>query len=1352
MLFRKFQEENLDPHINVNQEAARLDEEYTDLFRFQRIDVDIKKTDQYLKLKKNQAHQVAMASLQNKDAARPGTERMELESQKTSLTPFDIIFTQFIFIDKTNVEVRKRALKVLISNFSQRDTLMKELARTDIIVSPQDYRTYINFLSKQRQLKQLTLKLIQDEMFHMIYKKSPGTETKNTKSDIIHILAAMSKDIEKADVIEKKRLQNMLRHIGLVSDILNVLLKRLIYKELSYRDLFQTCVDFFYHCCYDNPSCQLIFLPELNFFLDMLNKQIHTGSLIQEILKSNKDAKYSQSFAKYLIRKIVDEGYFKSNLIDQLIKLAESNMQQSEELDDNIFLRTAAEDKIEENPNQQFILKQIIKSPRFRSLLLMRRSLTTKKLGIIKTYVKKREQYNISKKEVDEALLIEKENLDLHLSIIDLVAACARNSPFCIAQAQKLIECNELLDSILSDAIPFIVKRHYFVLLYEVYLRKVPGPDEGHRLPVNDVKLNQVMQWVVLYDLENSFHHYAGLVNDAQPDDTPEVERKLRQVHREITRASEAEYEDKNATATDKDKVDARKFKAQLSSFKDTNAYYLLDTNDKSEYWRYLFEQNYTDNNPKGMLCFIENFYRDYSVKDLDDENMAAITVKIRDRLLQLTNKIFTFVDQHESHIKPYVHDFLKQANRAIQRIPHLRAFRVGKKRVLKDGKLIEIADNDIENSDQSLNMDESREVDNRMSGDKVLRILRDYIIKENIHIKDAFGINNITTDNMVSREVLKDAIKKITGSAASYDDIMKALDYFRSVSLEKKQERQVMNVEPGQPGYVMSRNEGQMNIEQEIRSNKINFKDVELQLKDVLKKAGYKAPNQQRVKGGEEHEKLEPTIAEDEFSVAINMDLKLFVQRFYEHVHITKNFAEIHDYVHKLMTSEFVKDRRAKVQLINNLLKGFTGLSGDNDEIVLTSILNLILKRFIPDEDSSPKHLVERKIKQRKLTLQLQDLLEWQNVMFECKVPEFLLGMVNSQTRNDFLSNKCLSLLNNIMSHSTDSNQQRMLEVLKRENLFFPVFLYLKKRLVESKNFTVAKVKEGARKKFIDLHIKTERGKGTVKPNDFKSQKIYLDLKFDVEQKYAMVREAWRDDEINVLLLFLNSLCENCFRPAQLFVRQQILDDEVPGAATGKITSVDLVYVVANVFVEIVGELGDYVFSDYRTYKLIPILLDTLNEFIYGPCIENQIFLGGWKKLILTMNSLIDQRNFGNYAGIHSEAKSQLAMLHSVSSVLLAICDIKDEQQARRTHELIINEMNIDNLILKMVEIYCYKIGGSPEKRRIYDFQITCSHYDSQLTQSLSKCIENEFCETGFLIPRDIRTIETGFQIYMIL
>jgi len=138
-------------------------------------------------------------------------------------------------------------------------------------------------------MKQLIDKLIQDEMFHMIYKKSPSVETNNTKKDITNILLTMRQEMQSADVVKMRQLQNMIRHIGMIDDVVNVLLKRLIFKEMSYRDLFQTCVDFLFAICYTNPSCQRSLLGELNFFLDMMDNKVETGLLISEIIKSNTD-------------------------------------------------------------------------------------------------------------------------------------------------------------------------------------------------------------------------------------------------------------------------------------------------------------------------------------------------------------------------------------------------------------------------------------------------------------------------------------------------------------------------------------------------------------------------------------------------------------------------------------------------------------------------------------------------------------------------------------------------------------------------------------------------------------------------------------------------------------------------------------------------------------------------------------------------------------------------------------------------------------------------------------------------------------------------------------------------------
>lgn len=92
-----------------------------------------------------------------------------------------------------------------------------------------------------------------------------------------------------------------------------------------------------------------------------------------------------------------------------------------------------------------------------------------------------------------------------------------------------------------------------------------------------------------------------------------------------------------------------------MSSFKDTSAFYLLDTNDRFEYWRYLYEYSPVDRTKTGLIIFLKNFYRDYSIRELAEESMIEITSKLRDRLLAMANKIFIFVDSHDIYIKPYV-------------------------------------------------------------------------------------------------------------------------------------------------------------------------------------------------------------------------------------------------------------------------------------------------------------------------------------------------------------------------------------------------------------------------------------------------------------------------------------------------------------------------------------------------------------------------------------------------------------------------------------------------------------------------------------------------------------------------
>ena len=86
--------------------------------------------------------------------------------------------------------------------------------------------------------------------------------------------------------------------------------------------------------------------------------------------------------------------------------------------------------------------------------------------------------------------------------------------------------------------------------------------------------------------------------------------------------------------------------------------------------------------------------------------------------------------------------------------------------------------------------------------------------------------------------------------------------------------------------------------------------------------------------------------------------------------------------------------------------------------------------------------------------------------------------------------------------------------------------------------------------------------------------------------------------------------------------------------------------------------------------------------------------------------------------------------------------------------NEVVLSQMNVDSLLDRAVEIFIFRIGGTSEKRAVYDLDLICDHFDKgeRSTADLSQCIEDEYCEKGHLLPRDKQTISTGFNIYQVL
>jgi hypothetical protein len=85
-----------------------------------------------------------------------------------------------------------------------------------------------------------------------------------------------------------------------------------------------------------------------------------------------------------------------------------------------------------------------------------------------------------------------------------------------------------LFDAVLSEAIPFLLRRKYLRLLFEVYIRTVV--EDTLNIDFNTKAFHDMMYYVVLEDLREYARYYTGLISkvlpEAKRDNTTEALRK----------------------------------------------------------------------------------------------------------------------------------------------------------------------------------------------------------------------------------------------------------------------------------------------------------------------------------------------------------------------------------------------------------------------------------------------------------------------------------------------------------------------------------------------------------------------------------------------------------------------------------------------------------------------------------------------------------------------------------------------------------------------------------------------------------------------------------------------------------
>jgi len=77
------------------------------------------------------------------------------------------------------------------------------------------------------------------------------------------------------------------------------------------------------------------------------------------------------------------------------------------------------------------------------------------------------------------------------------------------------LDTDSLFENIITEAMPLLFKKHYFRLLFEVYINDVP---EIENLDLNSKRFYDTLRFVVRDDLKSYPTYYTGLVTKILPD------------------------------------------------------------------------------------------------------------------------------------------------------------------------------------------------------------------------------------------------------------------------------------------------------------------------------------------------------------------------------------------------------------------------------------------------------------------------------------------------------------------------------------------------------------------------------------------------------------------------------------------------------------------------------------------------------------------------------------------------------------------------------------------------------------------------------------------------------------------
>lgn len=593
-----------------------------------------------------------------------------------------------------------------------------------MVVTEEDARLYIELLREKRLCRMFIDSILhQNAVIDRVDKTDKTAKERKGISDLQELLERMIKLMK-----EGEKVQSLMTHLQFHIDLV-YLLQTVEVEHTFTKPLVKLVIRSLILFCRNYYPNQVLMVPYIKQVLALRKHGFKVSKLLYQIFKSGESPEGEKQTVHHLLDELKDP---ETSLNPDSLRLLAA-------------LISTSSDK-----RSKHVAKSLLALGVKRYLLMGREEFERKDAFVCKW---RRDRRSAAGAEVKA-----------HVYVIAAIGNCALRCEYGRIQGSKLIPENCIIDNLINENTPYLLKGVYLQLYYCLYIHGGANAKKVREPP----KLFASVLKTILRDTEKSYQYEFAL------DLLYKKRRAVFKAHEDNKSSRSSEYELNEGHVVNWDQ----------KREKDTEFLH-----SPSEYWKMLYTTGKIESDKSGLLNFLHETFS-LHVWRLNEDTFTLVS-NIRSTLMGLVDYLYKVCEDKDLELD----ELLCTICSTLEALPTSRK-PAGKNSQVRidtqpeESKLERSKSNDAasdthrhlrqpsEDEQDSNENSETSVCREKDSCTLVISTLKSHIVESNCTIREAFKLFSSNVDRRVERLELKKAIKDTCGNQVAYQQVEEAVNH----------------------------------------------------------------------------------------------------------------------------------------------------------------------------------------------------------------------------------------------------------------------------------------------------------------------------------------------------------------------------------------------------------------------------------------------------------------------------------------------------------------------------------------------------------------------------------------------